>query len=113
MTEDAAKSGIHAVPNPFVLSSPVGFGFDPTNENPSQERVMFVNLPGNANGTVTIYSLTGDKVIEIPKLFNETVVSWDLITKSQQKVVAGVYLFVVESDADGFEDFIGKFMVVR
>ncbi len=38
---------------------------------------------------------------------------WDLITKSRQKVVAGVYLYVVESDAPGFEDFIGKFMVVR
>jgi len=74
---------------------------------------MFVNLPANANATVTIFSLTGDKIIDIPKQFSETVVNWDLITKSRQKIVAGVYLFVVESDAEGFEDFIGKFMVVR
>jgi len=112
-TIDAAKSGPHAVPNPFVLTSPVGFGFDPSNTNPSQERIMFVNLPANADAKVTIYSLTGDKIIELAKQFEETVVNWDLITKSRQKIVAGVYLFVVESNAEGFEDFIGKFMVVR
>jgi hypothetical protein len=112
-TADEAISGIHVVPNPFVLSSPVGFGFNPSNDNPSQERVMFVNLPANASGTVTVYSLTGDKVIELQKAFDQRTVSWDLITRSRQKVVAGVYLYVVESDASGFEDFIGKFMVVR
>jgi hypothetical protein len=112
-TRDEALSGPHTVPNPFVLTSPAGFGFDPSNTNPSQERIMFVNLPGNANATVTVYSLTGDKIIEIQKLFNERTVSWDLITKSRQKVVAGIYLFVVESDASDFEDFIGKFMIVR
>ena len=74
---------------------------------------MFVNLPANADAKVTIYSLTGDKIIELAKQFEETVVNWDLITKSRQKIVAGVYLFVVESNAEGFEDFIGKFMVVR
>ena len=74
---------------------------------------MFVNLPANADAKVTIYSLTGDKIIELAKQFEETVVNWDLITKSRQKNVAGVYLFVVESNAEGFEDFIGKFMVVR
>jgi hypothetical protein len=112
-TQDEALSGPHVVPNPFVLSSPVGFGFSPDNENPSQERIMFVNLPENANATVTVYSLTGDKVIELSKPFDQRSVSWDLITKSRQKVVAGVYLFVLESDASGFEDFIGKFIVVR
>ncbi len=38
-------------------------------------------------------------------------ISWDLITKSRQKIVAGMYLFVVESPE--IDDFVGKFMVVR
>jgi hypothetical protein len=112
-TRDAAVSGIHVVPNPFVLSSPIGYGFSPTNDNPSLERIQFVNLPLAGTGTVSIYSLTGDKVIELPKVDGVRSVSWDLITKSRQKVVAGMYLYVVESNAPGFEDFIGKFMVVR
>jgi hypothetical protein len=113
-TAGEAESGIHVVPNPFVLSSPVGFGFTPSNTNPSLERILFVNLPQSPSVTVTIFSLTGDEIIKLRKTdpMSRTV-DWDLITKSQQKIVAGVYMYVVESDAPGFKDFIGKFMVVR
>jgi hypothetical protein len=105
---------IHAVPNPFILTSPRGYAFSPNNDNPSLERIQFVNLPPDANATLTIYTLTGDEVIKLHKAnIHETVIDWDLITKSHQKVVAGMYLYVVESDAHGFENFIGKFMVVR
>jgi len=113
-TQGEAQSGIHVVPNPFVLASPEGFGFAPTNENPALERILFVNLPANASATVTIFSLTGDEIIKLRKADPASrTVDWDLITKSRQKVVAGVYMYVVESDAPGFKDFIGKFMVVR
>jgi hypothetical protein len=108
--EDA--SGIHVVPNPFVKSSPTGFGFNPDQNNPSEERILFVNLPELGEAEVTVYSLTGDEIITMIKAPGERAVSWDLITKSRQKVVAGMYLYVVESpELD--EDFIGKFMVVR
>jgi hypothetical protein len=56
--------------------------------------------------------LTGDEIIVLEKPVDDRRVSWDLITKSTQKIVAGVYLFVVESGGLD-EDFIGKFMVVR
>jgi hypothetical protein len=81
LTAGSDRTGIHVVPNPFIKSSPAGFGFTP------------------------------DEVIVLEKPVNDRRVSWDLITKSTQKIVAGVYLFVVESG--GHEDFIGKFMVVR
>ncbi len=110
-TEGEARTGIHAVPNPFVKSSPKGFGFTPDINNPSKERIQFVNLPVE-EATVTIYTLTGDEVIVLEKPAIERRVSWDLITKSTQKIVSGVYLFLVESDGLD-EDFIGKFMVVR
>jgi hypothetical protein len=111
LTSQAAVTGIHVVPNPFVKSSPRGFGFTPDINNPSKERIQFVNLPYEA-ATVTVYSLTGDEVIILEKPEELRRVSWDLITKSSQKVVAGVYLYVVESSGLD-EDFIGKFMVVR
>jgi hypothetical protein len=111
-TLNEAISGIHVVPNPFVKTSPTGFGFTPDQDNPSEERILFVNLPDAAEATVTVYSLTGDEIISLDKEYNLRAVSWDLITKSRQKIVAGIYLYVVESSGLD-EDFIGKFMVVR
>jgi len=111
LTAGEARTGIHVVPNPFVKSSPAGFGFTPDITNPSEERIQFVNLPVEP-ATVTVYSLTGDEIIVLEKPEIERRVSWDLITKSTQKIVAGVYLYVVESGGLD-EDFIGKFMVVR
>jgi hypothetical protein len=112
-TAGEERTGIHVVPNPFVKSSPAGFGFTPDIDNPSEERIQFVNLPGDETATVTIYSLTGDEIIKLEK-DNPAArrVAWDLITKSEQKIVAGLYLYVVES-AGLDEDFVGKFMVVR
>ena len=39
--------------------------------------------------------------------------TWNLISRNGQEVVSGIYLYVVQSDDDSFEDFIGKFVVVR
>jgi hypothetical protein len=112
-TAGEERTGIHVVPNPFVKSSPAGFGFTPDINNPSEERIQFVNIPGDEAATVSVYSLTGDEIIVIEKPADGSRrVSWDLITKSEQKIVAGMYLFVVESEGLD-EDFIGKFMVVR
>ena len=111
LTSQAAITGIHVVPNPFVKSSPAGFGFTPNIDNPAKERIQFVNLPYEP-ATVTVFSLTGDEIIVLEKPESLRRVSWDLITKSTQKIVAGVYLYVVESSGLK-EDFIGKFMVVR
>jgi hypothetical protein len=113
-TRDAAASGIHVVPNPFVKVSPAGFGFSPDNNNPASERLLFVNLPETANVTITVFSLTGDEIIKLKKSdYNSAVMDWDLISKNRQDVVAGLYLYVVESDKPGFKNFIGKFLVVR
>lgn len=111
-TRNAAESGIHVVPNPFVKSSPTGFGFTPDQNNPAEERILFVNLPEQGEAKVTVFTLTGDEVISLRKDPGLRAISWDLITKSRQMVVAGVYLYVVESP-ELSDDFIGKFMVVR
>jgi hypothetical protein len=114
LTTDAAQSGIHVVPNPFVISSPSGWGQVPTKDDPSTDRIVFVNLPENA--TVRIYTLTGDllKTLEAARSSQfgwERSVGWNVITDKMQSVVAGLYLYVVS--APGQDDFIGKFAIVR
>jgi len=111
-TRNADASGIHVVPNPFVKVSPGGFGFTPDINNPAEERLLFANLPAEGEATVTVYTLTGDEIVKLKKDPGVRAISWDLITKSTQKIVAGVYLYVVESPALD-KNFIGKFMVVR
>ncbi|MCD6163136.1 MAG: hypothetical protein J7K40_12085 [candidate division Zixibacteria bacterium] len=116
-TANAEATGIHVVPNPFVAQSAPNFGFTPTTNNPSTERILFVNLPPNS--TVKIYTLTGDMVTTVQNIENtdnadlgwQTTASWDLITDHMQTIVSGLYLYVVE--APGTDDFIGKFAVVR
>lgn len=116
-TANAAATGIHVVPNPFVAQSAPNFGFNPTTSNPSTERILFVNLPPTS--TVRIYTLTGDLITTISNIENtdnvdlgwQTTASWDLITDFDQTIVSGLYLYVVESP--GIDDFIGKFAVVR
>jgi hypothetical protein len=112
-TADAAVSGIHVVPNPFVGKSAPHFGFTPTSDNPATERIVFVNL--NEESTIRIYSLTGDLITtvrneQIGDQWKKTA-SWDLITDNMQTIVTGLYLYVVE--CPGHDDFIGKFAVIR
>jgi len=37
--------------------------------------------------------------------------AWDLLSRNGQEVTSGVYLFSVE--VDGFDRFVGKFVVIR
>ena len=39
--------------------------------------------------------------------------SWNLMSRNGQEVVSGIYLYSVQSDDGAFEDFVGKFVVVR
>jgi hypothetical protein len=114
LTPDASRSGIHAVPNPFVIGSPSDWGQTPTKDDPSTDRIVFVNLPENA--TVRIYTLTGDLLQTLhanrhAEFGWERSVGWNVITDKMQGIVSGLYLFVVS--APGQDDFIGKFAVVR
>lgn len=103
LVEDA----IRVVPNPFVVKAP--WDFTPTQDNPSEERLQFQNVPLGAK--ITVFNLAGDKIIELKQQGSDGYVNWDLITRNTQKVVSGTYLYVVE--ADNGDTFIDKFVVVR
>jgi hypothetical protein len=39
--------------------------------------------------------------------------SWNLMSRNGQEIVSGIYVYAVGSDDARFEDFVGKFAVVR
>ena len=39
--------------------------------------------------------------------------SWNLVTRNGQEVVSGIYLYTVQSDDPAFEDYHGRFVVIR
>ena len=76
-------------------------------------RVNFANLP--ARCTISIYTLDGDLVRQIshdkdPADPASSHDEWDLISRNTQKVVSGIYYWVVESDNARTQ--IGKLVII-
>ncbi len=101
------EDAIRVVPNPFIVSA--DWNTTPTIENPSEERIQFQNVP--LGSKVTVFTLAGDKIIELEQTGNEGSINFDLISRSTQKMVSGLYLYVVE--AENGDKFIDKFVVIR
>ena len=70
--------------------------------------ITFTNLP--TQGTISIYTLSGQLVRSIPIPAFSVAVVWDVKTPSGQNVVSGVYLWRVQS---GSNSKVGKLMVIR
>lgn len=112
---DQNGANIFVYPNPATRESLNEFQeLFPSGDDPTGVRVKFANLPA-ARNTIKIFTLSGDLVETIEHDgtggFGEA--TWNLISRNGQEVVSGIYLYVVESDDGSFEDFIGKFVVVR
>ena len=114
---DRDKNGvnIYVYPNPATRASLEEFQeMDASRDDPTGVRVRFANLPA-ARNTIQIFTLSGDLVetIEHDGTGGYCEVGWNLISRNGQEIVSGLYLYVVKSDDGDFEDFIGKFVVVR
>jgi len=109
---DQASDEIYVVPNPATAKSLSDWQLQPNNDDPTGLKVEFHHLPAK-RGTVTVYTLAGDMVIELPfdGSAGDGSLAWDLLSRNGQEVTSGVYLFSVE--ADGFDRFVGKFVVIR
>ena len=109
----SAADEIYVVPNPATPESMEPWTLRPNDDDPTGVKVEFHHLP-QARGTVTVYSLAGDMVIELP--FDGTSgngsLAWDLLSRNGQEITSGVYMFAVEADG-GFERFVGRFVVIR
>jgi len=115
--EEREREGvnIYVYPNPATRDALAEYQqLFPNNEDPTGVRVTFTNLP-MARNTIKIYTASGDLVQTISHdgTGGSGHVSWNLMSRNGQEIVSGVYLYSVESDDDRFENFVGKFVVVR
>ena len=70
---------------------------------------------------ISIFSLSGDLIKEIKHTNGSANEYWDLITRNNQSVVSGLYVYVVEApdinivgaSSKNLEKYIGKFAIFR
>jgi hypothetical protein len=96
---------IYVVPNPYVGSEIWNHVI--TFNEPFEDKLVFMNLPETAS--IKVFTLGGDHVITIDHSGGSSA-NWDLISKNNQMVTSGIYLYVVEA---GSGSKTGKFIVVR
>ena len=119
---------IHVVPNPYIGQSKFDGRRSKDEKGDKSRRLWFVNIPERC--TIKIYTLAGDLVdvihhngaeqediITISKaaasgLSTSGMVSWNLLSKNNQIIAAGVYLFSVK-DKDSGDIKVGKFVIIK
>lgn len=133
----SAKSdmeNIYVVPNPYIGQSKFDGRREDDFTGDRSRRVWFVNIPENC--TIKIYTLAGDLVdkvvhhgsegediITIGAALNKDklkksditatgMASWDLLSRNNQIIAAGVYLFSVK-DHDTGNNKVGKFVIIK
>jgi hypothetical protein len=97
---------IRIAPNPYIISS---------NENalrfPSEpDKIAFFNIPGNC--MISIYTELGELIKQIKHDDGTGDAYWNSITSSNQIIVSGIYIVVIENKDTG-EKVIKKLVVIR
>ncbi len=115
--EDRIRLGanIYVYPNPATREALAEFQeLYPNADDPTGVRVMFTNLPA-ARNTIRIFTTSGDLVQTLRHDGSDGygMTSWNLVSRNGQQVVSGLYLYSVETAEEGFDDFIGKFVIIR
>ncbi len=119
---------IYVVPNPYVGQSKFDGRRSGDEKGDKSRRLWFVNVPERCK--IKIFTLAGDLVdvvnhngaesediISISKAAANGVVasgiaSWNLLSKNNQIIAAGVYLFSVK-DLDSGDIKVGKFVIIK
>ncbi|MEA2103686.1 MAG: hypothetical protein U9P79_03480 [Candidatus Cloacimonadota bacterium] len=124
----SSMDNIYVVPNPYVGQSK----FDGRRANDEKgdrsRRIWFVNIPETC--TIKIYGLAGDliKTIEHDGEYKEDVInpskasphgvaqsgmhSWDLLSRNEQIIAPGVYLYSVKDRANNHVK-VNKFVIIK
>jgi hypothetical protein len=93
---------IRVVPDPYIVSNEwetSQFG----------KRLMFNHLPSECR--ITIFTVSGDLIVEIDHADNKGYEFWDMRTYNDQFIAYGLYVYVV-SVPNG-QKKIGKFLVIK
>jgi|TARA_B100001971_G_scaffold207939_1_gene228905 hypothetical protein len=102
---------IKVVPNPYVATNTM----EPALSNRflnQRRRLLFTNIP--ASCTIKIFTVSGVLVDQI-EVSNEPangIVTWDMLTRENLEIAAGMYLFHVVAHETGHEK-LGKFAVIK
>lgn len=95
-----ADLDIKVVPNPYKGSAIF--------EERYEEKVTFINLPRMCK--ISIFTMAGDLVKIIEHTDGSSMEYWDLVSRNNQDVVSGLYLYVIETEKD---KATGKFVIIR
>jgi len=128
-TGNSSLNNIYVVPNPYIGFSGFDGKRDTDTKGDKSRRLWFVNLPTECK--IKIWTLAGDLVDEIDHNGNEYyediitvskaaleaqaaggIHAWDLLSKYDQIIAPGVYLFTV-IDKDSGDKKVGKFVVIK
>ena len=119
---------IHVVPNPYIGQSDFDGKRSNDEKGDKSRRIWFVNVPEKCK--IKIFTLAGDLVDEINHNGRESVdvitiskatasgtaasglASWDLLSRYNQIIAPGVYLFSVR-DLTTDEVKVGKFVIIK
>jgi len=102
-TDDNWMENVQVVPNPYRGSAEW--------EQTYFDKISFTHLPAMCN--IHIYTLAGDHVITLEHRSmggDEGAAFWDLVSRNNQEVVSGLYIYRVETEEDYV---IGKFAIIR
>jgi len=108
-TEDLSK--ITVVPNPYVVTNTL----EPAvrnNQMNQRRRIMFTNLPAQCK--IKIFTMSGYFVdeIDVDNSQDNGMAYWDLLTKEDLEIAAGIYIYHIRSGPTG-EEKMGKFAIIK
>lgn len=96
---------VHAVPNPFFLSS----GFEGGGLQNTSNQIGFYGLPEQA--TIEIYSYSGQLIDTIEHNAAQYSTPWFQVSRNDQEIASGVYFFIVTTPEGS--TYRGKFVVIK
>ncbi len=94
---------VRVVPNPFKFDREGNYTGEPN-------KIIFAGLPGPCR--IKIITQSGDLVAEIEHTTDVGIHEWTQISKYNQYIASGIYIYYVES-TEGKGSAIGKFVVIR
>jgi len=102
---------IKVVPNPYVMTNMM----ETQVSNPflnQRRKLLFTHIPANCR--IRIFTVSGVLVdeINVDNSSDNGTVHWDMLTRENLEIAAGMYVYHVESEITG-DTKIGKFAVIK